>query len=99
MDCFANGIGIAMRPGQRRELMTSPWLSDLGASQRSGGRYSRATKHACQSIAGPTPGRSDAARFEELQQKYFGERTLPGNGAELIREARDARDAQLDGLG
>ena len=51
-----------------------------------------------QSIAGPAYGRSDAARFEELQQKYFGDRTLPGNGAEFIREAREARDAQLEGL-
>ena len=51
-----------------------------------------------QGIAGPATGRSDAARFQELQQKYFGDRTLPGNGAEFIREAREARDAQLDGL-
>ena len=40
---------------------------------------------------------SDADRFEELQRKYFGDRVLPGNGAEFIREAREARDAQLDG--
>ncbi len=51
-----------------------------------------------QGIAGPAYGRSDAARFEELQQKYFGDGTLPGNGAEFIREAREARDAQLEGL-
>ena len=51
-----------------------------------------------QAIAGPTASRSDAARFEKLQQKYFGDGTLPGNGAEFVREARDARDAQLDRL-
>ena len=51
-----------------------------------------------QGIAGPASGRSDATRFEELQQKYFGDSTLPGNGAEFIREAREARDAQLEGL-
>ena len=49
-------------------------------------------------IANAVAGRSDAARFEELQQKYFGDRTLPGDGAEFIREAREARGAQLDGL-
>ena len=51
-----------------------------------------------QGILGPVSTRSDAARFEELQQKYFGDRTLPGNGAEFIREAREERDAQLEGL-
>ena len=49
-------------------------------------------------IAGSASGRSDAARFEELQQKYFGDRTLSGNAAELVREARAERDAQLEGL-
>ena len=39
-------------------------------------------------------GDSDAARFEELQRKYFGDRILPGNGADFIREAREARDGQ-----
>ena len=41
----------------------------------------------------------DAERFEELQKKYFGDSVLPGSGAEFIREARGARDAQLEGLG
>ncbi len=50
-------------------------------------------------IAGPASSRSDAERFEELQKKYFGDNLLPGNGAEFIREAREARDAQLEGLG
>ena len=49
-------------------------------------------------IAGPTSGRSDAARFEKLQQKYFGDLTLPFNAAELVREAREERDTQLEGL-
>ena len=51
-----------------------------------------------QGILGPVSSRSGAARFEELQQKYFGDRTLPGSGADLIREAREERDAQLEGL-
>ena len=49
-------------------------------------------------IAGPASSRSDAERFEELQKKYFGDRVLPGSGVEFIREAREARDAQLEGL-
>ena len=49
-------------------------------------------------IAGPASSRSDAERFEELQKKYFGDSVLPRSGAESIREAREARDAQLEGL-
>lgn len=52
-----------------------------------------------QGIAAPASSRSDAGRFEELQQKYFGDSKLPGSGAEFIREAREARDAQFEGLG
>lgn len=51
-----------------------------------------------QGILGSVSSRSDAARFEELQQKYFGDTILPGSGADLIREAREERDAQLEGL-
>lgn len=50
-----------------------------------------------QGISIPVSRWSDADRFEELQKKYFGDRVLPGSGAEFIREAREARDAQLDG--
>ena len=49
-------------------------------------------------IAGPAFASSDAARFEQLHQKYFGDRTLPVSGAELVRQAREERDAQLEGL-
>ena len=34
-------------------------------------------------------------KFAELQQEIFGDRTLPGNSADLIREAREIRDAQI----
>lgn len=47
----------------------------------------------------PYSGLSDADRFEQLQKKYFGDRMLPGCGADFIREAREARDAQLAEIG
>lgn len=39
---------------------------------------------------------SRAEHFAALRQKYFGDRVLPGDSAEFIREAREIRDAQLD---
>ena len=50
-------------------------------------------------LAGPVSIRTDADRFEELQKRYFGNRVLPGSGADFIREAREARDDRLAGLG
>ena len=42
-----------------------------------------------------TLGYSDAERFAALQKKHFGDNVLPGSSVDLIREARQIRDAQL----
>ena len=39
----------------------------------------------------------DHELFAELQNEIFGNRTLPGNSADLIREAREIRDAETEG--
>ena len=39
---------------------------------------------------------SDAERFAQLRQKYFEGGKLPGDSVDLIREAREIRDAQMD---
>ena len=44
------------------------------------------------------PRQSDADRFVELRKKHFGDRVLPGSSVDLIREAREIRDAQLDAI-
>ena len=38
---------------------------------------------------------SRAEHFAALRQKYFGDRALPGNSVDIIREMREERDAQL----
>ncbi len=35
-------------------------------------------------------------RFKEARRKVFGDRVLSGNSVDLIREAREERDAQMD---
>ena len=37
-----------------------------------------------------------AEALAALRKEIFGDRELPGNSVELIREAREMRDAQLD---
>ena len=41
-------------------------------------------------------GLTDAERFAQLRQKYFGGGKLSGDSVDLIREAREIRDAQMD---
>ena len=41
------------------------------------------------------PGPSDSERFAELRKRYFGGKALPGSSVDLIREAREIREAQL----
>ena len=47
-------------------------------------------------MSDPPIGRSDAERFAGLRRKYFGGKALPGNSVDLIREAREIRDAEMD---
>jgi hypothetical protein len=35
-------------------------------------------------------------RLQRLQQEIFGDRVLPGDSADLIREAREERSRQMD---
>ena len=37
-----------------------------------------------------------AERLAALRKEIYGDRVLPGNSVDLIREAREMRDAQLD---
>ena len=42
-------------------------------------------------------GKPDHESFAELRQEIFGGKSLPGNSADLIREARELRDAETEG--
>jgi hypothetical protein len=41
---------------------------------------------------GQPSGQSDAERFAELREEYFGGKVLPGSGVDFIREARESRN-------
>ena len=47
-------------------------------------------------VGGLLSDKPDHELFAELQNEIFGNRTLPGNSADLIREAREIRDAEID---
>ena len=42
-------------------------------------------------------GKPDHVKFAELRHEIFGGKPLPGNSADLIREAREIRDAETKG--
>ena len=48
-------------------------------------------------IAGLLSEKPDHEFFAELQQETFGGRPLAGSSADLIREAREIRDAETEG--
>ena len=48
---------------------------------------------------GSLAGKPDHEMFAELRQEIFGGKALPGNSVDLIREAREIRDAQIEGWG
>ncbi len=45
---------------------------------------------------GKPSGLSNTERLRQLQKDTFGDRVLPGNSVDIIREMREERDAQLD---
>ena len=47
--------------------------------------------------AAERPSVSGAAeRFARMRKEIFGDRVLPGNSVDLIREGREMRDAQIE---
>ncbi len=55
------------------------------------------TKDEANGIAGLLSDRPDHELFAELRQAIFGGKPLPGSSADLIREARDIRNAETEG--
>ena len=48
-------------------------------------------------VGGSLSERPDHEVFAELRWKIFGGKPLPGNSADLIREAREIRDREIEG--
>ena len=45
----------------------------------------------------PLPDKPDDELLAELRREIFGGKPLPGSSADLIREAREIRDAETEG--
>ena len=54
------------------------------------------TKDEANGAGGLLSDKPDHELFAELQKEIFGDKTLPGNSADLIREARELRDAEME---
>ncbi len=48
-------------------------------------------------IGGLLSDKPDDELFAELRREIFGGKPLPGSSADLIREAREIRDAEVEG--
>ncbi len=97
MEVKKKRLTLDIDPGFQRRLKAVAELK--GVSMR---RYCLSaidrelTKDEANGASAQRPVRSDAERFAELREKHFGGRTLPGSSVDLIREAREIRDAEMD---
>ena len=57
------------------------------------------TRDEANGMAGLLSDKPDHELFAELRQEIFGGKPLPGNSADLIREAREIREAETEGWG
>ena len=48
-------------------------------------------------LGGPLSDKPDHELFAELRQEAFGGKPLPRSSADLVREAREIRDAETEG--
>ena len=54
------------------------------------------TKDESNGLSGLLADKPDHEMFADLQKEIFGDKTLPGNSADLIREAREMRDTEME---
>jgi hypothetical protein len=96
MEAKKKRLTLDLAPAFQRRLKATAALK--GVSMR---RYcltaidKELSKDEANGVLDPAAGQSDADRFAELREKYFGGKTLPGSSVDLIREAREIREAQL----
>ena len=57
------------------------------------------TRDEANGLAGLLSDKPDHELFAELRQEIFGGKPLPGSSTDLIREAREIRDAENSGVG
>ena len=55
------------------------------------------TKDEANGMSGLLSDKPDHELFAELRQEIFGGKPIPGSSADLIREAREIRDAEIEG--
>ena len=55
------------------------------------------TKDEADGMGGLLSDKPDHEMFAELRQEVFGGKPLPGSSADLIRDAREIRDAEMEG--
>lgn len=55
------------------------------------------TKDEASGLGGLLSNKTDDELFAQLRKEIFAGKPLPGNSADLIREAREIRDAEIEG--
>lgn len=89
-------LTLDLAPGFQRRLKVMAALKGISMREYCQTAIDRElTKDEANGAGGLLSDKPDHERFAELQIEILGDRTLPGNSVDLIREAREIRDSEI----
>lgn len=93
-----NRITLNLDPAIQRRLRIAAALKGVSVRQYCRSAIGRELeKDEDNVMPGWSFDRKSFERLVKLREEIFGGRRLPGNSVDLIREAREIRDAEIDG--
>ena len=93
-------LTLDLTPGFQRRLKVMAALKGISMRGYCQAAIDRElTRDEANGLGGLLSDKPDHELFAELQKEIFGDKTLPGNSADLIREAREIRDAEMERWG
>ena len=99
MEARDQKLTLNLKPGLQRRLKTAANIKGVAIDEYC---YAAIDKELASdernSNGALKSSQPDSKRFRALHKKYFGDRMLSANSVDLIREGREERDRQLEGV-
>ena len=93
-------LTLDLEPGFQRRLKVMAAMKGISMREYCQTAIDRElTTDEANGAGGLLSDRPDHERLAELQKEIFGGKTLPGNSVDLIREAREIRDSEIERWG
>lgn len=98
METRSKVIAVEVAPETEARLLAAAERKGVSAADYCRAAISDSLEKDGIGVADDTSPKFDIDRFIALRKKTFGDRVLPTDSAEMIREAREERTRQLDNL-